>query len=217
MIKKYFHLRVRFVLGVSAFLLAFAVLTVSVMRSATATYVFASPTPAGNAVLGEETPDVEYELPFPGKILPDSPLWALKALRDKVWYKVTANPLKKAELALLFADKRLSSSVTLFESKETGVALSTLSKGEKYLELSVEMEKKARDEGFDTAAFLSRLATASLKHRQVIEERILPMVPEEARPEVVRIEDYSKNSFKSARDGLNNEGLTAPKDPFDGI
>lgn len=209
MIKKY-------LLGAGVFILAFAVLAISVMRSTTITYVFASPTPIGNTVLGEKAPDIEYNMPFPGKVMPGNPAWFLKALRDKVWYKVTANPLKKAELSLLFADKRLLSSVALFELEKTGVALSTLSKGEKYLELSVEMEKKARDDGYDTSSFLTKLATASLKHRQIIEESILPNAPEEARPEIIRVEDYSKNSFKSARDGLNNTGLTSPKDPFDG-
>lgn len=205
----------KYLLGAGVFVLAFAVLIVSVVRSTVITYVFASQTSAGNPVSGEKTPDIEYNMPFPGKVMPGELPWFLKALRDKVWYKATANPLKKAELSLLFADKRLLSSVALFESEKTGIALSTLSKGEKYLELAVEMERKARSDGYDTSSFLTKLATASLKHRQIIEGTILPNAPEEARPEIVRIEDYSKNSFKSARDGLNDIGLTSPKDPFD--
>lgn len=207
----------KYVLALTAFVLAFAILVISVMRCATATYVFASASQEGSGVLGEKTPDIKYDFPFPGKILPDSPLWALKALRDKVWYKITANPLKKAELALLFADKRLSASVILFDSKKTAVAFSTLSKGEKYLETAVEMEKNARNSGYDTSAFLFRLATASLKHRQVVEGSILPVAPEEARPEIIKIEDYSKNSYKMARDGLNDSKIAAPKDPFEGL
>ncbi|HKC04746.1 MAG TPA: DUF5667 domain-containing protein, partial [Patescibacteria group bacterium] len=163
----------KYLLGAGGFILAFVVLSVSVMRSVTISYVFASPTPIGNAVLGEETPDVEYKMPFPGKILPDNPLWVFKALRDKIWYSFTTDPLKKAELALLFADKRLTVSAALFENRKTADAISTLSKGEKYLETATEMEMCARNGGHNTSLFLTKLATASLKHRQIIEESIL--------------------------------------------
>ena len=206
----------KYLLSAGVFILAIAILTISVMRSATATYVFATPAPSGTAVLGEKTQEIEYGLPYPGGVLPNSPLWSLKALRDKVWYAVTANPLKKAELALLFSDKRLGASITLFDLKKPEVALSTLSKGEKYLETAAQEEKIARSEGYDTSSFLLKLATASLKHRQLIEGKIIPGAPASANPDIVKIEDYAKNSYKSARDGLNDKSLLSPIDPFDG-
>ncbi len=205
----------QYLLSLSVFILATAILTISVMRSATVSYVFVTPAPAVT-VLGTESPDIGYKLPYPGSILPDSPLWVIKALRDKVWYMVTTNPLKKAELALLFSDKRLSSAVSLFDSNKAGLALSTLSKGEKYLEIAVNEEQIARKEGMDTSAFLTKLALSSLKHRQIIEEKILPLAPEQAKPYVIKIENFSKNSYDSSRDGLNDKGITPPIDPFDG-
>ena len=62
-----------------------------------------------------KTLEVAYELPFPGKVLPDSPFWVFKVIRDKVWYGLSFSHLKKAELALLFSDKRLGSAKILFE------------------------------------------------------------------------------------------------------
>lgn len=206
----------QYLLGLSVFILAFAILIVSVMRTSTVNYVFATPTPANTKVLSAEAIEINYDLPFPGAILPDSPLWNVKALRDKIWFMVTTSPLKKAELALLFADKRLSSSVSLFDSKKPGPALSTLSKGEKYLETAVNEEQIAKKEGYDTSSFLNKLALSSLKHRQVIENQIITIAPETAKPDIIKIEDYSKNSFKAARDGLNNIGKVPPIDPFDG-
>lgn len=209
MIKKY-------LLGLGALSLAFAVLAISIFRSAAVTYTVATPTPVGEAVLGEAVTEIDYQLPFAGRILPDNPLWVFKALRDKVWFAITTNPLKKAELALLFSDKRLESGRVLFENRKPDVALSTLAKGEKYLEIAASEEIVARKEGMDTSIFLTKLATSALKHRQIIETDLMPVAPEDAKPLLVKIEDYSKNVYKSSRDALNDKGIPVPNDPFAG-
>jgi len=162
-----------------------------------------------------KTLEVAYELPFPGKVLPDSPFWVFKVIRDKVWYGLSFSHLKKAELALLFSDKRLGSAKILFEKKKPDIALSTLSKSERYMEIATSEEEIARKEGVDTSMFLGKIALASIKHRQVIEEEILPISPEDAKPEVIRLENYSKNAYKSARDALYSKGRSVPIDPFD--
>jgi hypothetical protein len=45
---------------------------------------------------------------------------------------------------------------------------------------------------------------------------LLPMVPEQGKPVVIEIENYSKNTYKDARDGLYSKGLPVPIDPFGG-
>ena len=107
---------------------------------------------------------------FPGRVLPDSPFWPIKALRDKVWLWITTNPSREAELKLLFADKRLAMSQLLFEKEDYEVGYSTLTKAEKYLEEAGFAEKEGRKSGMDTSEFLERLATAALYHYQVISE-----------------------------------------------
>lgn len=209
MIKKYL-----IGLAVSAF--AFGILAISVFRSASVSYLFTAPTPIPTVVLGAEVPDINYQIAYPGGILPDSPFWFFKALRDKVWLGFTTNPLKKAELALLFSDKRLEASKLLFEKGKPDIALSTLSKGEKYLEVALVNEGIAKSRGMDTGSFLVKLATSSLKHRQVIEENVLPLSPEDARPEVVKTENYSKDVYKAALILLNNLGIEGPESPFSG-
>lgn len=205
----------RILLSSTAFVVAVVILSVSVLQSSSVSYALSIATPPAKSVLEKVSPEIEYIFPFPGKILPDSPLWSFKALRDKVWYSITLNPLKKAQLALLFSDKRLLVSKTLFENKKPDIALSTLSKGEKYLEIAVNQEGVARAKGVDTKDFLTKLASASLKHRQVIEE-MLPLVPEDGKPTVIKSLDYSKETYKYSRDGLNSIGAVAPTDPFDG-
>ena len=205
----------KYLIGLPAFILAFGVLSVSVLRSAGVRYVFASSSPSPSPSKTEKEINVDYKFPYPGKIMPDSPLWSLKAGRDIAWYKLSFTPSKKADLALLFSDKRLLLAKSLFENKKPDIALSTLTKGEKYLEMAWNNEEMARKNGEDTSAFLLRFANASLKHRETIEE-MLPLVPEDAKPEVIKIEDYSKNGYKAARDALNSKGIPSPIDPFDG-
>ena len=35
-----------------------------------------------------------------------------------------------------------------------------------------------------------------------------------AKPEIIKIQDYSKNTYKSSRDELNSLGIPFPKSPF---
>lgn len=202
----------------STLILAFGILSFSVFRTASVKYSFSqSPDTIQNqgpSVLGESV-EIDYYFPFPGRILPDSPLWPLKALRDKIWLLLTTNTSRKAELRLLFADKRIVSSKILFERDKAGVGFSTLTKAEKYLEEASNLEAENRQKGLDTSEFLTTLTKAALKHRQVIGE-ILRIAPEDAKPGIVKTQDYSKEVYKSARDALQEKGLSVPENPFNG-
>jgi hypothetical protein len=201
---------------VSTLIFAFGILFTSVLRTASVKYAFSqSPQmPADEQVLGEKV-EIDYYLRYPGKILPDHPLWFAKALRDRLWLILTTNPSRKAELKLLFADKRLGMSKTLFEKDKPEIAFSTLTKAEKYLEAASNLEKKNREKGIDTSKFLTTLAKASLKHRQVIEEEILVIAPADARPLVVKVLDYAKNVYNDARQALQEKGLPVVENPFE--
>jgi len=204
--------KILLVSGVFAF--AFAILSVSILTSSAIVYPSVGPMIQGNGPKSDAS-EINYALPVAGTVLPDNPFWPLKALRDKVWYLITPSPLKKAELALLFSDKRLVAAQTLLKDGKPDIAVSTLTKGEKYLEIAASEEKLAKSQNYNTSAFLTKLATASLKHREIIES-LLPMVPEQGKPLVIKTEIYSENSYKDARDGLYSKGLPAPIDPFDG-
>jgi hypothetical protein len=209
----------KYLYGLTAFVLAFVILSVSVLRSASLSpaYGYSSPSPiAKTAPSPTPIPTINYFLPYPGGILPDNWLWYCKATRDRMQYLVTGDPLRKADLNLLYSDKRLGASLTLFENKKPDIAATTLVKGEKYLEEAVKDEETARKAGINTNDFLVKLANASLKHRQIIEEKIIPLAPEDIKPEIVKAEDHSKNTYKVCRDLLNSAGIAPPKDPFNG-
>jgi len=208
----------RLVLILATLTFALGILFTSVLRSASVHYVFSQVPDAGFPkeqvlVLGENI-EIDYYFPYPGKILPDHPLWFLKALRDRLWLLITTNPSRKAELKLLFADKRIVSAKLLFERDKSELGVSTLTKAEKYLEEAFILEKENRKRGLDTSEFLSKMARASLKHRQTIDE-ILKLAPEEARPIIIKTQDYPKEIYNRTREALYERGLPVPENPYD--
>jgi tetratricopeptide (TPR) repeat protein len=186
------------------------VLAASLLRCASVNYAFSG---QPNVDAAADLKKVDYNLPYPGKILPDSPLWPIKALRDRLWLWLTFNETKKAELMLLYADKRLASSQTLFQKGKAEIAFSTLTKAEKYLELASLQVGECWNKGLDTKSLSYKVALAALKHQEVIQE-ILTIAPEDARAGVIKTMDIPQNIFTRCRDSLVSRGLKPPENPF---
>lgn len=130
--------------------------------------VFAEDTSSSSATI--TTPvEINYTLPYPG-LLPDNPLYFLKATRDRVVSWLIADPLKRSQFDLLQADKRLQMGVALVqESKtKTSLAISTISKGQNYFEEAIQNLDKARQKGESMSAQKNIMSTASEKHKQVL-------------------------------------------------
>ena len=194
--------------------IAYIILLISILRSASVKYSFSLP-PQIAGGLPESQIEIDYELASPGKVLPGDPFWSLKVARDKLWLAISPSDTRKAELSLLFADKRLVAAKTLFEKGEFELGYMVLLKGEGYLESAFDHTQVANDKGADMTTGLTRIAIASLKHREVINE-ILLIAPQDARPEIIKTQDICKNVYKMARDELNEMGRPVPKSPFEG-
>jgi len=119
-------------------------------------------------VAGPVSVRVEYYLPYPG-ILPDSSLYRLKALRDKVRLVLTFGQEAKAEKELLFADKRIGAAAALIEGGKVSLGVSTATKAEKYLESAVKRIIALQRGGHDVKSMLGILTKATAKHIEVLE------------------------------------------------
>lgn len=119
-----------------------------------------------NQTVPTPTP-VEYQLPYPG-LLPDSPLYFLKTLRDRVIDFLVSDPLKKSELDLLLADKRLSSGIALLDKRNASLAESTISKGENYLDEAILQARSAKAQGMDTKSITEQIFMSVKKHEQIL-------------------------------------------------
>ena len=143
---------------------------------------------------------VEYFLAYPG-ILPDHLLYPIKMARDRIWLWLTTDSLKKAELLLLFADKRLGAGKALIEGNKIELGISTLTKAEKYLERAVSEERIAVRKGKDTQAFLEKLSLASLKHEEVLLE-ISQKAPENIKPIIETTLKYARRGYEQVRERI---------------
>lgn len=116
-------------------------------------------------------PEVNYELPYPG-LLPDSPLYFLRIIRDKTVEFLISDPLKKTEFDLLQADKRLNAGIYLFNKGKISLALSTISKAENYFEQAIAKMGEAKKEGRNVNDIEGKLKQASKKHQEELDKLI---------------------------------------------
>lgn len=114
---------------------------------------------------------VQYELPYPG-VLPGSFLYNIKVLRDKITETLISDSLEKSDFYLLQADKRLAASIVLSRKGDQVLAETTLSKGQNYLEKSLDKAFKARKENKDANEVTTRIKSSTSKQKQEIEKLI---------------------------------------------
>lgn len=120
------------------------------------------------------TPDqkVIYDLPYPG-LLSDHPLYYVKIVRDRITEFLTRDNLKKAQLYLLYSDKRAAMAVTLATKGKNSQAIDALSKAEKYFLKITPLLKEAKEQGNSAESnFIETLKLSNAKHEELIGELI---------------------------------------------
>jgi hypothetical protein len=202
-------------------LFAFAILLVSILRSASVRHSFNQNTPITtdentnklNSDLDQM--QINYYLAYPGGVLPGDLLWPIKAFRDRLWLLLTTDASKKSELNLLFADKRIQSARVLFEKGEYDLGFSTLSKAEKYLEKAALIQEQESQKGADASELAMTLANASLRHRQLL-KHFITVVPDELKSQIILLENNTKDVYIKMSEYLLAKDINPPKNPFDG-
>lgn len=129
---------------------------------------FAKDSPTKDEMVSQE---VNYELPYPG-LLPDSPLYFLRVIRDETVGFLISDPFKKAEFNLLQADKRLNAGIYLFNKGKISLALSTISKAENYFGEAIDKIGEAKMEGRNIVEMQGKLRNAVKKHKQELDYMI---------------------------------------------
>ncbi|HSX40525.1 MAG TPA: DUF5667 domain-containing protein [Candidatus Saccharimonadales bacterium] len=144
----------------------------------TAQNVFAQ-TPISLSITPTPAPTTtQYQLAYPG-ILPDSPLYPLKAIRDRIVLFFINDPAEKAKFELLVADKHLSAAISLLAERppKPALAQSSVAKGENYFEDAISSAKLAKSNGQNIGTLVDILSSSLDKHTQVLtgmEETIAP-------------------------------------------
>lgn len=111
---------------------------------------------------------IQYEFPYPG-LLPGTFLYNIKGFRDKIMEILITDPVRKSNFYLLQSDKRFAASLILFRKGDQVLAETTLSKGQNYLEKSLEKAIQARREKADANEIATRINSSAIKQKQEIE------------------------------------------------
>lgn len=142
---------------------------------------------------------VIYELPYPG-ILPDHPLYFFKAGRDRVLDWTTRDNIKKAELFLLLADKRMAMAIQLKNKGKIKSAITTFEKGEKYFLKIPELLIAAKEQGVSPQeGLIYRVRLSSDKHHEIIQTfmKELPLGQEKDINQLLVINQKIKDELKA--------------------
>lgn len=135
-----------------------------------------------SATASAEVTGVNYTLPYPG-MLPDSPFYFLKTLRDKVVSFFIFDSQKKAEYFLLLSDKRLGAGKALIDGGKVSLGTSVLVEGENYFDKAVSQLEKASSQKKSTGAIIERFLRAAKKHLFVLGD-LETKVPSSAKKDV---------------------------------
>ncbi|MEK7071260.1 MAG: DUF5667 domain-containing protein [Patescibacteria group bacterium] len=110
---------------------------------------------------------IVYELPYPG-ILPDSPLYSVKQIRDKMLEAMTRKNIDKAKLYLLISDKEIRMTELLAEKGNWTLVEKTLISATAYQAKIYPLLKVAKQQGDKpTLALVDQLIASTTKHREV--------------------------------------------------
>lgn len=152
------------------------------------------PLPAKNLVLAQEqNAKIQYDLPFPG-ILPDSPFYKLKVIRDKLSMFFISDPLKRTDYYLLQADKGILATAMLIDKNKVKLAEETALKAENNITLlTFELKRVSEKPGNE---LFVKLETASKKHREVL-GTLVDRVPSENKKIFITVINFSKTNSQT--------------------
>lgn len=137
---------------------------------------------------------VDYQLPFPG-ILPDHPLYTLKKIRDWLLFTFNSNPVKKIELNLLFADKKIGMAQNLVEKKQFSLGLDIILESQTDLLKSAQELPDLSENNLLPVGLPDKIELSTKKHREIINE-LKSQIPNE----------YEKGKIKQALK-LNDQAI----------
>ena len=145
---------------------------------------------------------IDYYLPYPG-LLPDHPLYWLKMVRDRVRLWLAFNQTKKAELLLLYADKRLGAAKALAEGNKVALAITTATKAETYLNQVLVQLESLDQEKEEVKALWQKASISALKHVEIISSLTL-QVPDEAKATLSKMAAQTQELVRQAQGTIGN-------------
>lgn len=135
----------------------------------------------------------KYNLAYPG-LLPNSPLYSLKVLRDKLTEFMISDPEEKVKFYLLQTDKGILAASILSDKKEMELAKKTALKAENnYTLLTFELKKMKK---LPNEEIMQKLKIAALKHQMILNS-IIENSPEKDKGTFEQVFNFSKTNLNT--------------------
>ena len=120
---------------------------------------------------------VDYDLPFSG-MLPDSPFYIIKKARDHVHIFFTRDHIKKSELLLQVADKKIVMAQELAEKEKWDLVVETIKDSQTDTEQMIPSMETGQKIGTSASPELISLAQTSNEKHEEIMKQLLGNAPE---------------------------------------
>jgi len=137
----------------------------------------------------------DYYLAYPG-ILPDHPLYWVKMIRDRIVLTLTAEPVARWQLLLLYADKRIGAAQVLVKGNKVSLGAVTATKAEKYMDQALGQLEKLKSQGKMTAMIADQAIKACAKHQEITSQ--LVNISNQEKDLLSQALEISQNNLKRA-------------------
>ncbi len=108
-----------------------------------------------------------YKLPET-RTLPDSPWYLIKNIRDELWVSLTKNPLEKANILLLIADKKMEEAIKLDKKGRENLSNETAKNSILKLEKSKKIIKPLNQKDIEVMKINNRIDEATRAYKYLI-------------------------------------------------
>lgn len=113
-----------------------------------------------------------YRLPYPG-ILPDSPLYVFKMVRDRMRLVVTQRPVQRVDLYISYGDKRVGAAYYLAQGNKIPLAYSTALKGLSYMDHALTTLERESFSAEQNQRLSKKLHLSLMAHSKTLQEVVL--------------------------------------------
>lgn len=158
---------------------------------------------APTALAQEATPSAEEEIYTP-RLLPDSPFYFLKRIKERIELFLAQVPEAEAEKYTEFATRRIAEAKMMIKKNKHQFVVKLMERHKEHLTKAEEKIEEAKDKGRDVERVLEIVVEATSIHQKVLAE-VYEKVPEQAKEAIEHAMEVSSKGQERALEAISKE------------
>lgn len=155
------------------------------------------------ALAQEATPSAEEEIYTP-KLLPDSPFYFLKRIKEGIELFLAQAPEAKAEKYAELATRRIAEAKVMIKRNKNQFVVKLMEKHQEHLDKAEKKIEEAKEKGKDVERVLAIVAEATSIHQKVLAD-VYEKVPEQAKEAIEHAMEVSSRGQERALEAISKE------------